>query len=241
MTMTDLSHRCRRGERCPSREQLDDGSYTGAGIEDPGLCDICEDRAFDAIRQLAADHATLQQFGLHLPRAAGDGVAGTAVAGSRVLIRADVDEVATAIAEETARWARILTRGDEMRDVEAQCAAITTRLGTLVDQPARIVTVWSPNPDGGDDPAEQVMDGVDAVLRLAFLHHRARAVLGLDERVTMLPDPCPGCGLKALAASRDQERVTCKSCGVTWDREHFALLDRVLDFDRRALRAADSA
>lgn len=137
---------------------------------------------------------------------------------------------------ETGRWAARLTGGDPMPTVEHQVVAITTRLGTLIDQPARSVPVLVDRHDGGDDLELVELDGVDAVLRLAALHHRAQSVLGLSESVTMLPDPCPHCGMRALAPSRDQETVSCRGCGISWDRTHFALLNRVLDYDRRTVR-----
>ncbi|MEV6432593.1 hypothetical protein [Nocardia sp. NPDC051463] len=147
-----------------------------------------------------------------------------------------IDSLITEFNEEAARWSRRL-QGDDPYSVDACLTKICVHLGTIVDMPERQFTIWAPHPDGGDGFTTTLLDGVDGILRLARLHHRAQALLGVVETTTFLSDPCPHCARKALAVSKDQERVTCKGCRIVWDKSHFALLSNVLDFERKTVAA----
>ncbi|MFC8531905.1 hypothetical protein [Nocardia sp. NPDC057227] len=232
--MSDLLHRCRQGKRCKSRTRTPANEWLACGVERPdSLCRACEESAFDAIRELDSDMGSLEAA-WHEIKAT---VSGPKVSGSSELpipIPLGVDALLREIDAEVTRWAIRATGGEELRNAHSMLCA---NLGTLVDLPPQRVTVWQPHPDGGDDPGDLVLDGVDAVLRLARFHGRAQAMLGLTEVTTLLPDPCPHCGRKALAVSKDQERVMCQGCRICWDSAHFALLSNVLDYERREVRA----
>lgn len=229
-------HECRQGRKCKARTKDAEGTWHGAGVEDAGrLCRPCEEHAFADIRQLDDDYGAL----LAADRSERAASAEPKVSGSAELpvpIALDMDALVTEFNEEAARWSRRLP-GEDPYLVEDCLTKICAYLGTIVDMPMRQFTVWSPHPDGGDSFTETFLDGVDGILRLANLHRRAQALLGVVEVTTFLPDPCPHCARKALAVSKDQERVTCKACLIVWGSEHFALLSNVLDFERRSLKA----
>lgn len=218
-------HECRQGRRCKSRIRDAEGIFHGAGVErSNSLCRACEEAAFADIRQLDDDLALLHiaRTQTHSP------TSGPKVSGSSerpVPISLPADALITAIDEETARWARRLP-GDGP-DLTVICSS----LGTLVDLPPQSMTVWVPLPDGGDDITGTVLDGVDAVLRLSRLHHRAVTVLGLDEpKDEWLKEPCHICGLMMVTASVRTNLVTCRNpqCRNVWDQDEFARLNNPL-------------
>ncbi|MBF6459818.1 hypothetical protein IU433_12300 [Nocardia puris] len=237
-----MDHECRQGRRCTNRHRAETG-WRGAGVERANtLCRGCEERAFDAVRQLYDDFCQLcTEHGTARAPAQGPKVRG---GGSLpVPIPLAVDALIAAIDDETLRWTLRITKGDPVPAARggriAHCVRIlSATLGTLVDMPAQVLPALLPHPNGGDYAGREVLDGVDAVLRLASLHQRARALLGDIETTIFLPDPCPHCGRKALAVSKDQERITCQGCRIVWDSEHFAHLSNVLDFERKAVKVA---
>jgi hypothetical protein len=228
-------HECRQHRRCKARVKNANGKYRGLGVERPdSLCLPCEEHAFAAIRQLKDDYGLLWGARTEEPSTSSQ----PKVSGSTELpvpIALGVDALITEFDEEAARWSRRLS-GEDPYSTNACLSKIFANLGTIADMPPSQFTVWVPHPDGGDSFAATVMDGVDGILRLANLHRRAQALLGLVEMTTFLPDPCPHCARKALAVSKDQELITCKGCRVAWDSAHFALLSNVLDFERKAVK-----
>ncbi|WP_156959453.1 hypothetical protein [Nocardia sp. BMG51109] len=203
--------------------RADEGSWQGAGVERPDtLCRPCEEHAFADIRQLRDDWLLLSAARTEQTRAGG----GPKVSRSAELpvpIRLAADTLLTQITEEAYRWAqRLPGDGDDL-------TVITSHLGTLVDLPPQAVTVWIPHPDGGDSIGETVMDGVDAVLRLAALHRRAVKALGLEEvRDNRLNEVCHVCGMAALTASVRTNLITCHACRNVWDQDEFARLNNPL-------------
>lgn len=229
-------HECRQGRRCKARIKDAEGGWHGAGVEDKGkLCRPCEEHAFADIRELAGDYAAL----IAADPAERTSVAEPKVAGSSeppIPISLGIDSLVTEIDEEAARWSRRLP-GDDPYSIGACLTKICANLGTIIDMPPRQFTIWVPLAEGGDEFTTTVMDGVDGILRLAKLHWRAQESLGVTEITTFLRDPCPHCARKALSVSKDQERVTCQGCRIVWDKQHFALLSNVLDYERQAVKA----
>lgn len=234
MDTASVTHECRRSRRCKARIRTDAGEFRGAGIERPGaLCRPCEEIAFEAIRQLEKDYGLLQAA-----RVGGQATSSEPkVSGTSELpvpIALGIDTLMTEFDEEAARWSRRLS-GEDPYSITGCLKKICANLGTIADMPSSQFTIWVPHPDGGDSFAATVLDGVDGVLRMANLHRRAQVILGIIETITYLHDPCPHCARKALAVSKDQERVTCKGCWLVWDKSRFALLSNVLDFERRSV------
>lgn len=239
--MSTIEHECRQGRWCKARHRAEDGAFVGRGVERAGtLCRACEDSAFGDIRRLFDDYGQLDAARAEDRTA----VAGVKVSGSStpsIPIPLAVDTLMDDIDTEAYRWAVIVTRSDDMpahpyRRVRQCMTALCANLGTLVDLPTQRVAAMFAHPDGGDWIGALELDGVDAVLRLSKLHHRALTVLGVGETTTFLRDPCPHCGRKALAPTKDQQYVTCKGCGIAWDSEHFAHLYNVLDFERKVAK-----
>jgi hypothetical protein len=192
----------------------DAGEFHGAGVERPNtLCRACEESAFADIRQLDDDWLLLNRART-LPRST---TSGPKVSGSSerpVPINLAVDTLFTAITEETTRWERRLP------------GPLCSCLGTLIDLPPSLHIVWLPHADGGDNIMEVTLDGVDAVLRLSALHHRAVKLLGLDEpKDEWLREQCHVCGMSALTSSLRTSLITCRGCRNVWDQDEFARLN----------------
>lgn len=236
-------HQCRQGKRCAARTRNKTNEWQPAGTEQPNtLCPACETINFDAIRELNKDWNDLAAS-ITTKRVTDTGPKVITSQTHPIPIRLDVDALQNDIETELLRWARILTRGEEFPMKSRECVhathnAITTRLGTLIDLPPREITTLEAHPDGGDYVQRVLVDGIDAILRLAHLHHRTEHVLQTRPIKIWLTDPCPACGRKALAASKDQARITCQGCRAVWDKDQFARLGTVLDFDRRQPRQA---
>lgn len=241
--MSDLLHRCRQGKRCKARSRTPANEWLACGVERPdSLCRACEESAFDAIRELAGDYSALSAS-LTEERAKGLTPKVSGTADPSIPLPLAIEAQMTAIDDELLRWFVRVTGGDPTRRSQRDrvalcCQVVCANLGTLVDSPRRRCPALMPLPDGGDFLGAEELDGVDAVLRLAKLHHQSLGLLGLVETTTFLPDPCPHCARKALAVSKDQERVMCQGCRIVWDSAHFALLSNVLDFERGRVREA---
>ena len=215
-------HECRQGRRCKSRTRDAEGKWHGQGVERPGkLCRSCEAHAFDAIRHLQDDYSALAAARTEQrSHVSGPFVTGTAEL--PIPIPLGIDTLMTEMIDETNRWAQRLP-GDR-NDFTELCSY----LGTLVDLPPQKVVIWVPHPDGGDSIGEAVMDGVDAVLRLARLHDRAVNALGLTDATPWLAESCHVCGLRALTANMQDATIRCRSCRNCWDQDEFARLNNPL-------------
>lgn len=221
-------HQCRQGKKCRARIRSADGEFQGAGVERPStLCRSCETAAFESINQLGPDYTALMRARTEERSR----VSGPKVTGSTerpIPIPLGVDTLMSLIDEETLRWAVRITRGNPIP--ETGCITLLcANLGTLIDLPPHQVTVWIPHPDGGDNVGQITLDGVDAVLRLAELHHRTQKVLGLEEpRTEWLRETCHVCGYSTLASSIADATITCKTCRNVWDQDDFAKLNNPL-------------
>lgn len=238
-TSDSPEHECRQHRRCKARVPDDAGEFHGAGVERPNtLCRACEESAFADIRQLSDDY-TLLFVARTLPRAT---VSGPKVSGSGerpIPIPLAVDTLMTDIDNETTRWALRITRGEPLtyhpNNQPIECLKVLcANLGTLVDMPMQVVAAYFPYPDGGDWDGKAELDGVDAVLRLARLHHRAMNVLGLDEpKEKWMREFCHVCGLKTLSMKANRNDPTlatihCRNCRNVWDQDEFDRLNNPL-------------
>src|SRR5881628_3372990 len=224
-------HECRQGRRCKARIRDTEDVWHGAGVECPeSLCRPCEENAFADIRELADDY--LQLIPARTEAAAH--VSGPKVSGSSerpIPIRLGPDSLMAELDVETTRWARRITQGDVALNDDCY-TVLCSNLGTLVDLPAQLVTVWVPLPDGGDDFDRIVLDGVDAVLRLSRLHQRAQSMLGLTEVTAWLAESCHVCGLRTLTTGMrngvEETLIQCRNCRNVWHQADFARLNNPL-------------
>lgn len=223
-------HECRQGRKCKARLRDDEDRWHGAGVEDAGtLCRPCEEHAFGAIRQLHNDYRQLIPARVEIR----SHISGPKVSGSSerpIPIRLGPDTLMSDIDIETLRWTLRITGGDPLPAADSgrvhRCVEIlSANLGTLIGLPTRIVPAWLPHPDGGDTDGLDALDGVDAVLRLAQLHHRAMVMLGLIETTTWLTEACHMCGLRTLTMSIEHSLISCRSCRNVWDQDEFARLN----------------
>ncbi|MFC5789687.1 hypothetical protein ACFPPE_07440 [Agromyces tardus] len=233
------SHECRQGKRCKSRRRDDDGELHGAALETAdSLCRLCEEEAFAAIRALPRDFALLADTSTNPTGTRSRTPAVRRTPGRSAPINLDAYELMAKIDDELLRWAlRLDTDFDDApRDPQqrvARCVAVlSTRLGTLVDQPTHIFDALLPHPDGGDYLGRESLNGVDAVLRLATYHRTAQGILGLTETsVSYLnTETCHLCGTRSLYAHLDEDpgddcRIACRTCHHTWSQDEFTRLN----------------
>ncbi|WP_280331516.1 hypothetical protein [Nocardia wallacei] len=226
--MKNITHEC-RARKCRARTRDEDGRWHPAGTERPdSLCVSCEKATFSAIRQLDSDFAALDE-------AATDSTTQgncleskvTKSRGRPVPVNVGLLALAAEIDDEVMTWA---LRADHALDelprnqwqrVHTCVTSLRTHLGTLVDLPPQDVCVFEPDEHGDDQAVTKALDGVDAVQRLARLHHRAQDALGLPEKVAWLQSPCHLCGLKALTHGEEDDIVTCRNCCAVWTLDEY--------------------
>ena len=220
--MGNPEHECRQGHRCKSRIRDAGGKWHGAGVERGGtLCRSCESHAFNDIRRLDDDWSLLEAVRLQQ----GSHVSGPKVSGSSerpIPIPLGINTLLTEFTEETTRWA------NRLPGAGSGLTLICSSLGTLIDLPPQLMSVWRPHPDGGDDITYATLDGVDAVLRLSRLHHRAQSALGLIETTAWLNESCHICGYRMLTMALEHELIQCRNCRNCWHQDEFARLNNPL-------------
>jgi ribosomal protein S27E len=236
MPNTSHQHECRRGGKCKNRYRDTEGHMHGAEIEDAGkLCRTCEEQAFSAIRKLGEDYEALAQVSANPTgtRAKGPHVKHTP--GRAAPINLNAYELMARIDDELLRWAIRLDReldnlpANPQKRVNRCLTSLSVRLGTLIDQPTHIFDALLPYHEGGDYLGREALDGVDAVIRLADYHRRAQRILGRTEAISYLTvEICHVCGQRRLIAQHDQNLISCRNCGHTWDEETFARLNNPL-------------
>jgi hypothetical protein len=235
-------HDCRQGPRCAMRTTTPDGTVTPCGTEHPNsLCPACEMRARTAAAGL---HIDWRELWLSLPAHQSTAL-NAPIGGTReapIPIRTGVDACMTDIETELVRWCRILTGGDNIptgtEDTVRFClSAVLSRMPTLIHLPPVQVVLWVPLELGGDDILTTTLDGVDAVLRLAALHHQAQHLVGATHVTRWLDHQCPTCRTRTLKVTDGggESTTSCVRCHRTWaDHE----LDR-WDAMQPALAKAD--
>ncbi len=228
MTAPDTRvHDCRQGRRCTMRTTDADGQVIPCGTERPNsLCVACEMKARTAVAGL---HVDWRELWLSLP--AHQSVALDApITGSRerpIPLRTSVEACMVDIETELLRWCRALTGGDDVppsaEDSVRHClAAVLSRMPALLALPPVQVTLWVGMDDGGDDITLTTMDGVDAVLRLAALHHRASHLVGATYVTRWLDHVCPTCRTRSLkvrsaTTAGEPDTTTCVRCHQVWE------------------------
>lgn len=227
----ELSHDCRQGNRCTMRTRDADGHLVPCGTERPNtLCVACEGEARTAITGL---HVDWRELYLVLPATASVSL-DPRVSGSReqlIPIRTSVDACMGAIEEELLRWHNVLTGGDEVpnasEDVVRVCLrSVLSRMPTLLRLGPRQVTVTDTTRAGDDVSVIAVLDGVDAVLRLAALHRTAQHLVGATHVTRWLDHVCPTCRTRSLKVTEGRDNVsttTCARCRQVWSDDE---LDR---------------
>jgi hypothetical protein len=223
--VSDLIHDCRQGPRCADRRRDDEGLWLPAGTLRPGsLCVACEQKATTAVVGL---HVDWRELYLRLP-ATSSSALDPPVSGSRetpIPIRTSVEACMGDIEEELLRWHRVLTGGEGVprvsEDAVRVClASVVSRLPALLRLEPRPVTVTAVDGDGDDSYLTVVLDGVDAVLRLAALHARAQHLVGASWVARWLDHVCPTCRTRTLkvrsTADGQEDTTSCVKCFQVW-------------------------
>jgi hypothetical protein len=236
-----VPHRCRRGDRCPGRERLDDGQILGALIPAAdGLCPHCERAIGTAIGELPRDYVDLQ-----LLLAAGGSTGGPLVSGTRELpipIRVSVEAVQAAIVHEVCCWAESVA--EVMRITWDTQDLQRCRPGWRVQRGSRLLAgavsallalrdVVHIGWETGVAAAEE-RDGITGALVLLELHHQTRRVAGRGRLVHRLPAPCPRCQCTALERPDGDDIITCQSCERRYSWDEYHRLCNALAYSREA-------
>ncbi|SNY84207.1 hypothetical protein SAMN04244553_3608 [Nocardia amikacinitolerans] len=231
-------HQCQQGRRCQGRTRTPNGQWHAAGVERPRtLCHPCEEACFAAIRSLPDDFRLLSEASTNPTGIRRRAPKVRRTPGRSIPINVEAHALMSAIDDETFRWALRLDPDindnlprDAQRRVERCVTALSTRLGTLIDQPVHVFSALLPHPDGGDHLGREALDGVDAVLRLDGYHRRTRSILGLTEasKSYLNGETCHVCAARTLFVHIHEHRIHCRSCQNTWEQDDFARLNNPL-------------
>lgn len=217
---------CRFGAYCRTRTQDGPGEATARGF-----CWPCETHGRYAISLLPDNYLGVVQR--LVPGATGS--AGPIPSGrveAPIPINEAADELMRAIAWDLIVWETAVREVARLSDVPEKgvrpYVAVVRGAQTLVDHYSVLLAIRS-NPhlsygdqadDGSPDP-----DGLDGIVRLTSLHHRARGFLGLNARRESRRLPCPapadpenpteddGCGMYELGTYLGTNLVDCYGCG----------------------------
>jgi hypothetical protein len=236
-----VPHRCRRGNHCPDRQRLADGTVLGALIPaEHGLCPTCTTTTGNAIAELPTDYTELDML---LGRT--NAIGGPMVTGTRELpipIRTSIEAVQAAILHEATCWAE--STAEVLRVRWDTHAAGHSRPGFRVQRATRLLsralTVTLALRDvvhiGWADGEREVVerDGVAGALILLDLHHQTRRVAGRGHLVHRLPAPCPRCWCTALERPDGDDIITCAACEKRYSWDEYDRLCNALSVSRAA-------
>lgn len=197
------------------------------------LCPPCLEYAA-AVPQLVYDYRDLEQ---HLPRYPSqrlDGQPGRS-AETAIPIRPDVEALQRAIWWVTTTWAEVLIEVEQLHDpdwrkrtrngwaVQWACRIIAPRARTLAGIGAQELADYPIDHEAvrHRQIALSHVDGAQGLLDMAWLHDRARSVLGLTRLVRNLPGHCQArrCGLE-LYQENGSDTVYCRA-GHTMTRDDY--------------------
>jgi hypothetical protein len=254
---------CARGEQCSGRtpERDDKGTATGNWLPAPiaadrGLCDSCRRDVEHALNHLTGDVVELTMM---IGR---DGMASEVVVASspelQVPIRVNIEALRAEIDSELWSWAEPVAEKlgvdwdthttNRMRmAVRVQRAAhlLAQAVDTLLALPPTEhqawedgLPVWDPDLDCQDTVTR---DGVDAGMRLIYLHYLAYAALGRTKLVHRLTPACPWCDHKTLVRYNGKDHVTCEHCHKVIEEKYYDWFVAVLVREEERTRAQKQA
>lgn len=198
------------------------------------LCPACLNSSTAAIPQLVYDYRDLEQQLPRHPTQRLDGQPGRS-ADTPAPLRVDVEALQRTIWWTTTTWAEILTDNQRLSTpswhkrtrngwaVQWACGVIAPRTTTLAALPAQILADYPI--DHGATRHKQIalsnVDGAQGLLDLAWLHERARSMLGLTRLTRQLPGHCQTrrCG-RELYQENGSDTVHC-SAGHTMTRDDY--------------------
>lgn len=225
--MTEL-HRCRRGSRCANHETdaANPKVKRGAPINPTeGLCDSCTRHLHQAIVDMPRDYLDLEAALTGTRDGLRQLVGGTPEL--PVPISLTIAAAQTELLHEAQCWAE--STAEVIGILWDTQKASRSRPGIVLERAKRVLTGglsaflalrgvvhtgWSYG-----EWITHERDGLDGALALLDVHHRTRALAGMNRFVNRLPTPCPRCERVALERADGSETVTCAACGrpYTWD------------------------
>lgn len=219
-----MDHRCRRGERCPEHQRLDDGTRVGKEINAAeGLCDACVRDLARAITALPRDYAVLNTL---LGKGRADGEVVHMTKELPVPIRTHIEALQREIVTEADNWARScadVLRVDWDLPGRARPGWVLQRACALLFRaPSVFLALREVKHTRWESSSRRVLvvrDGLDGALVLLRLHHLARVHCGQARLVHRLPVPCPRCDSMSLEREDGDDHIDCTECArrYTWD------------------------
>jgi len=226
-TLPASSAWCAFGSHCraPQRQPLDPTHYAP-------LCPTCLDHAAVDIRRLLFDYLDLAQLQYptlthNLHRVV---TAPRSTPHSHMPIKPAPEALQAEILHTVTTWEVALCRHVGLPEPDTRVRRgmavqrATTLLAARVDELACVAPI-KVRPTGCEDEPVQ-MAGWEAIAHMQALHHRARSMLGLTQRIRILPGTCPHCHTGQLA--QDEPRyvgdpcdVRCLNCGINVPYEHY--------------------
>ncbi len=223
---------CRFDEKCAVYDRHLQLSGMASGSF---LCYRCRSRSENYLNLLRYDYVDLSQ---HLPPAdrRGDAKIFRPKPGPQIPMDLTVYTLRGEIAWYLTRLAHsvrsVLGQGRFSADPPAHWGtSYPVREGFAVDQAVRFLTprvdavaglgnmvsTWTQR-----SAAETALDGLQLLDRVAFLHHTARRLVGVEPKTVHVPGYCPKCQVPSLHRSADDEQVIwCVSCRASFDQQTY--------------------
>lgn len=201
-----------RNPRCPTKPEY--------GYADRGLCRTCETTGRAAIEQLPKVYLGLLPLVWEMRSPARHDTGRiAAVFGPSEPIDLDADALAGEIAWTAGQWEEIVRDRARLSTEAAgypaaSCELLAAHYAVLLAAPRWPITFY--------DRGIGEWDGIDAVLALTSLHHRAETRIGEAAVTKQLPDLCPDCGRAHLRQRDGSDTVWCPECHTRWPWDAYA-------------------
>jgi len=200
------------------------------------LCRRCMTRAAAAIPRLVYDYRDPEQQLFTYPSQRLDGQPGRS-AETPIPLRTDVEALQRSIWWVTTTWAEVLCDHHHLEPpdwlkrtrngwaTQWACGLIAPRTATLMQFAPQQLADYPIDGQGQAVRHQQVslleISGARGLLDMAWLHDRARSMLGLTELVRRLPGYCRKCSRPELYQDNGSDTVYCGACQYKMTRDDY--------------------
>lgn len=223
----DSQHLCRAGSYCRDAtygpHPTSDGWQAGATTAPNTLCDRCASSVAAAVAGLWQDYLGLGQLVIEPPTGPTSEIRSPSPTPALPI---DIHNDALKVELETVvgHAAAAVTGDPPPRAFVTAVTLVENNLDALLRAPRHPVVMWNRD---GDRREQFIVDGVDIALKLASLHRRARAILGVDRGKDRMPVPCPRCEARKLVRFHGADCVVCEACLGRWTDDDYRYLTMI--------------